>query len=221
LNLGAAHDDTHLQLPEEERSRADCYALISCLFYAAPDAGLLASIAGSAGRAMQLNTAAAPPTMPVNVTASAYARAFSALRKIARVVVDAGSLRQEYDDLFVGAGKALITPYTAGYALPHAPDRHLLELREWLARRGLGRRDGVFELEDHISAICDVMRWLIEQDRAVEEQREFFDRFVRVGAVAFCTSIQALSNESCYGAVASLAQAFLAVEKEAFDLHAA
>ena len=220
MNLRAAHHDTHLQLPEEERSRADCYALISCLFYAAPDGALLASIAGSAGRAMDLNTAAARATMDVNVAVSAYAQAFSALRKIARVV-DADSLRQEYDDLFVGAGKALITPYTAGYAVPHAPDRHLLELRESLARRGLGRRDGVFELEDHISAICDVMRWLIEQDRAVEEQREFFDRFVRVGAVAFCTAIQALSNGSCYGAVASLAQAFLAVEKKAFDLHAA
>jgi TorA maturation chaperone TorD len=220
LNLGAAHDDTRLQLPEEEQSRADCYTLISCLFYAAPDAGVLASIAGSAGRPVDNNTAAAQATVHVNVAASAYAQAFSELRKIARVV-DAESVRQEYDDLFVGAGKALITPYTAGYAVPHAPDRHLLELREWLARRRLGRRDGVFELEDHISAVCDVMRWLIEQDCAIEEQREFFDRFVWVGVVAFCTAIQATSSGSFYGAVASLAQAFLAIEKEAFELHAA
>ena len=76
-------------------------------------------------------------------------------------------------------------------------------------------------MEDHVSAICDVMRWLIEHDSPIEEQREFFDRFVSVGAVAFCTAIRAASSGRFYCGVASLSHAFLAVEKEAFDLHAA
>jgi TorA maturation chaperone TorD len=220
LNPQAAQEDTRLQLPPEEQSRAHCYTLISRLFYAAPDTALLASIAGSTGLPMDEEIAPTPVPGHEATVASAYARAFSELRNITRAA-ETGSLRQEYDDLFVGAGKALITPYTAGYAVPHAPDRHLLELREWLARRRLGRREDVFEMEDHVSAICDVMRWLIEHQCAIEDQREFFDQFVWVGAVAFCTAIPAASSGSFYCAVASLAHAFLAVEKEAFDFDAA
>ena len=154
------------------------------------------------------------------MTGNPCARAFSELQEIARIA-DVDSLRQTYDDLFIGAGKAPITTYTAGYMAPHAPDRHLLELRECIAIWGLGRREGVFETEDHVSAICDVMRWLIEHDCAIETQREFFDRFVYAGTDAFCTVIRTASSGPFYCAVASLAQAFLAVEKEAFDLHAA
>ena len=45
-------------------------------------------------------------------------------------------VRQEYDSLFVGVGKAPVTPYLSAYAEPHAPDRYLLALREQLGRVG-------------------------------------------------------------------------------------
>jgi TorA maturation chaperone TorD len=212
--------DARVPPQDEERSRADCYRLLSRLFYAAPDAALLAGIAGSASLAIDNLAAAAPAPAHVNAAGNAYARAFSELQATA-CGADADALRQEYDDLFVGAGKARTTTYTAGYAVPHAPGGHLLELRQWMAGRGLGRRVGAFEMEDHISAICDIMRWLIERECAIEDQREFFDRFVYTGAIRFCTAVQTASVESFYCAVASLAQAFLAVEKEAFDWYTA
>jgi TorA maturation chaperone TorD len=212
--------DARVPAQDEEQSRAGCYKLLSRLFYGAPDAALLAGIEQSANPAMDNATATAPALAHVDGAANPCARTFSELQAIARIA-DVDALRQTYDDLFIGAGKAPITTYTAGYAAPHAPDRHLLELREWIAAWGLRRRDGVFETEDHVSAICDVMRWLIEHDCAIEAQRDFFDRFVYAGTDAFCTAIHSASSRPFYYALASLAQAFLAVEKEAFDLHAA
>jgi TorA maturation chaperone TorD len=202
------------ELAEEDRARGDCYALISRLFYAAPDAELLASLAaGTPGD----STEAAPGD---DLGSRDYARAFAAFRH-ACSSADEASLRQEYDDLFIGAGKALISPYTSGYAVPHAPDRHLVALRERLASWGLARRDSVFEVEDHVSALCDVMRWLIEHDRSLTEQRSFFDEFVHPGITRFCTAIQTSATTSFYRSVAAFTQAFLAIENDAFTLHGA
>jgi TorA maturation chaperone TorD len=63
------------------------------------------------------------------------------------------------------------------------------------------------------------MRWLIERGRPVQEQRAFFEKFVHPGVVPFCAAIHAGSSAAFYRAVASLARAFLGVEKDAFDLH--
>ena len=207
-------------LQEEDRARADCYALISRLFYAAADDALLKQLAGAATSPDQ-----EPPALPsesegVDRDATAYAEAFRALQHAAREA-SADAVRQEYDDFFVGAGKALVTPYTSGYVEPHSPDRHLLVLRELIATWGLGRRAAVFEVEDHVSALCDVMRWLIERDRPLEEQESFFTGFVYTGVAAFCDAIEANPNASFYRAVARLARAFLAIERYGFELQGA
>jgi TorA maturation chaperone TorD len=202
------------ELAEEDRARADCYALISRLFYAPPDAGLLESLAAASPGD---STEAAPGD---DLGSKDYARAFAAFQH-ACSSADAATLRQEYDDIFIGAGKSLVSPYTSGYAVPHAPDRHLVALRERLASWGLARREAVFEVEDHVSALCDVMRWLVERDRPLAEQRSFFDEFVHPGVTGFCTAIQASATTSFYRSVAAFTQAFLAIENDAFTLHGA
>jgi len=205
-------------LSEEDRARADCYALISRLFYAAADDALLKLLAAP----ISDRESAVPPqdTEGEDREASAYAEAFRALQHAAREA-DADAVRQEYDDFFVGAGKALVTPYTAGYVAPHAPDRHLLALRELIATWGLARREAIFEVEDHVSALCDVMRWLIERDHPLEEQAAFFTDFVYAGAESFCDAIDSNPNAAFYRAVARLARAFLAIEKHGFELQGA
>jgi TorA maturation chaperone TorD len=209
------------QVTAEERARADCYALISRLFYAPADDELLQRLAAvpvalddqDAGLQLEKLEEDDPGI-------SVYAVAFRELLGAARGA-NADAVRQEYDDLFVGAGKALITPYTSGYAEAGAPDRHLVILRELIASWGLARRESAFEVEDHVSAVCDVMRWLIERNRPLEEQIAFFSEFVYAGVGTFCDAIDANSNASFYRLVARLARAFLNVEKNAFDMHAA
>jgi TorA maturation chaperone TorD len=203
-------------VPEEDRARADCYALISRLFYAAPDAALLQQLRGEPAPKTD------KPKLELELEdidpPSGYPAAVAAFQQACRAT-EPDAIRQEYDELFVGAGRAVVTPYTSGYAVPNAPDRHLLALREHLAAWGLVRRDAVYEVEDHVSAVCDVMRWLIEHDRPLEVQLRFFDEFVYTGVATFCDAIEASAATSFYRAVAALARAFLTVEKQAFDVH--
>ena len=204
-------------ISDEDRARADCYALISRLFYAPSDNALLKELGAeppsSSGEPSELQLVGwEPPPRP-----TPYSTALKQLQDASRTA-DPQAIRQEYDDLFAGAGKALVTPYTSGYTAPEAPDRYLLALREHLIAWGLVRRDSVFELEDHVSAVCDVMRWLIERERPLEEQLAFFNDFVYTGLGTFCDAIEARATTAFYRAVAALARAFLQIEREAFNI---
>jgi TorA maturation chaperone TorD len=202
----------------EDLARAHCYALVSRLFYAPPDADLLNALGVESGA--EAPEAAGVIQQADEALPNAYAAAFRALKEACRTA-DPMALRQEYDDLFIGAGKALVAPYTSGYSVPHAPDRHLLALRERLTALGLARRASTFELEDHVSAVCDVMRWLIERGHPVDEQLRFFEDYVYSGVGAFCDAIGASKASAFYSAVARFARVFVAVENQAFDLHSA
>ena len=189
----------------EEAARALWYAIVSRLFYAPPDQALLDGLAtvGEQGVAAEGNP---------------FLETWQTLRLSCREV-DPEAVREEFETLFVGVGRAPVTPYTAAYAASHAPDRHLLELRTRLGEWQLGRRERVFETEDHVSAVCDSMRWLIEQGRPIEEQRAFFEDFVDRGIPAFCAAINRSPLADFYRQVGSFTQAFLSVERAAFDMH--
>ena len=207
-------------LSEEDKARADCYALVSRLFYAPVDAELLSVLSDAPKLELSDGESLELVTWEIEADETPYTKAMKTLKE-ACATAEPGALRQEYDDLFAGAGKALVTPYTSGYADPHAPDRFLVALREHLIAWGLARRDAVFEIEDHVSAVCDVMRWLIERERPLEEQHAFFNDFVYTGVGTFCDAIEARATTPFYKAVAGVARTFLAIEKQAFELHAA
>ena len=195
-------------LEPEEQARADLYGLISRLFYGPPDSKLLAEVSHSP----------VPPEDTVEeANDDSLSRAWRALQEACRSTYPA-VVRQEYDDVFVGAGKAPVTPYLSAYAEPHTPDRHLLRLRQQLASWGLARRDTAFEVEDHISGVCDVMRWLIEGGRPLAEQHAFFDAFVYSGAPAFFAAAQKNPSAAFYQEVVRFTQQFFAIEKAAFEM---
>lgn len=189
-------------LEPEELARANFYGVISRLFYGPPDSNFLAELqrAESAGAGD-----------------SELVAAWRRLQENCRSAYPA-ILRQEYDTIFVGVGKAEVTPYLSGYAEPAGPDRYLVRLREQLAAWGLSRKERVFEIEDHVSGICDVMRWLIEEQRALAEQRRFFEEFAYTGVVRFCAALQKSPSASFYKAVAALTAAFYELEKTAFEM---
>jgi TorA maturation chaperone TorD len=202
-------------IADEDIARARCYALVSRLFYGPPDADLLGELGGrSYDSTPEFDIA------DTDALARSHTRALAELQTAARAA-EPERLRQEYDDTFVSAGKALVSPYTSGYALPHAPDRHLLHLREKLVGWGLARREAVFEVEDHVSAVCDVMRWLIERGHTLETQREFFDDFVQSGVAGFCDAIEQRADSAFYRSVAGYTRTFLTIEREAFQMHSA
>jgi TorA maturation chaperone TorD len=192
-------------LEPEDLARANLYGLISRLFYGPADPGLLAEINSSAGGEGGQGSD------------RGLVAAWRGLREACRSAYPA-VVRQEYDGLFVGVGKAQVTPYLSGYAEASAPDRYLVRLRGQLAAWGLARRDGVNEVEDHISGISDVMRWLIENQRPYAEQQQFFESFAYPGAIVFCAAVQKATSASFYKHVAAFTGFFLEVERAAFEM---
>jgi TorA maturation chaperone TorD len=196
-----------MELSVEDQARAGCYALVGRLFYDAPDRSLLEGIAKERS-AFDTDAGSSP---------GAFAQALQSLQA-ACAGADPAAVSQEHDMLFVGVGRAQVTPYTSFYVTSTGADRHLVALREQLALWGLTRRDMTFELEDHIAGVCDVMRYLIEQEFALEEQRLFFERFMYPGALAFCDSVTQAPSAGFYKELANFMRIFLEVEKTAFDM---
>ena len=194
-------------LEPEDIARANLYGLIGRLYYAPPDPNLLAEISRGAtgGDGGGENEG------------SGLGAGWRALQEACRTAFPA-VVRQEYDGLFVGVGKSEVSPYLSGYAAPAAPDRYLVKLRDQLSRWGLGRRETVFEVEDHISGACDVMRWLIEGGHSLDRQRYFFEDFVYPGVLPFCVALQNAPSASFYKHVAALTWAYFEVEKTAFEM---
>lgn len=190
-------------LEPEELARANFYGLISRLFYEPADTNLLAEICSGPRNA--------------DDGEGDLLAAWRRLQESSRSAYPA-ILRQEFDTVFVGVGKAEVTPYLSGYADPGAPDRYLVRLRERLSAWGLARKERVFEVEDHISGICDVMRWLVEGQRTLADQRQFFEEFAYSGVQHFCAAVQKSPSTSFYKDVAALTTAFYDLERTAFEM---
>jgi TorA maturation chaperone TorD len=191
----------------EDQARADIYALLARLWYAAPDEALLSAIAQAGdivGEGEQI----------------ALTIAWRELRSAAAKTT-ATAVRIEYDEIFVGAGKAPVTLYASHYLTETTHDAVLVALRDELVELGLARASEAHEPEDHFAALCEVMRHLIARgsgDTALQQQRKFFTRFM-VRAYNPLVS-QTLSTEgvSFYTHVGRVTKAFFDIEVASFEM---
>src|SRR5579859_6927505 len=126
----------------EEAARANFYALLARLFQAAPDQALLDSLAAEP----DLEGAEGDLSLAWRELAAAAAAA------------DPEAIKLEFDTAFVGTGKAPVTLYACAYSIRYTNEAPLAQLRGELAALGLGRRAGGTGAEDHIAALCEVMR---------------------------------------------------------------
>ncbi|TMH41280.1 MAG: hypothetical protein E6H54_16995 [Betaproteobacteria bacterium] len=187
----------------EEQARANFYGLLARLYYSAPDAAFLKALA----MADELDAE--------DETLAARWRELIA----AAAATEAEAVREEYDDAFVGTGKAPVTLYVCAYSIRYTNETPLAELRADLASLGLARREQAGEPEDHIAALCDTMRHLIaQQQRPLEEQQRFFERWIRPNYEALCSAIDASERTSFYRHVAHMAKAFFSLEQAAFEM---
>jgi len=188
--------------PEDE-ARASIYGLIARLFYAPPDPEVLAQVLHSGA----FEGSQAPAAVAWRELADACRNAFPVV------------LENEHTALFVGTGKAEVTPYLTHYTIQYATDNPLVDLRQQLNRWGMRRKENANEPEDHVAGICEAMRFAIAvQQRPLEEQKMFFESYLYRGGIAFCSAVTASSKADFYRRVAQFARAFLELEREAFDL---
>lgn len=185
----------------EEQARANYYGLLSRLFYAPPDAGLLAAL----GQADDLE--ADDKTIAARWSELAAAAASA----------DPETVREEYETAFVGTGKAPVTLYTSAYSIKYTNETPLVALKAELATLGLVRRHEAGEPEDHIAALCDTMRYLVAE-RDLPEQQRFFKRWIQPIAEPLCNAIEQSRQTVFYKTVGRLAKAFFSLEQSAFEM---
>ncbi len=191
------------ELAPEDEARAAIYGLIACLFYAPPDQGVLGEVLHS--------NAFEGSQKPIAI---AWRELLDACRSAFPVV-----LENEHTDLFVGIGKAEVTPYLTHYTIKYATDIPLVELRQQLIAWDMGRKEDANEPEDHIAGVCEAMRFAIAvQHRSVDEQKSFFDSFIYRGGIAFCDAVSASGKADFYRLVARFARVFFELEREAFEM---
>ena len=193
---------------EEDQVRADFYALLANLFYRAPDDRLL--------QAIMIAPEPAANDVP------ALAEAWAALAA-ASGVVTSDALAEEFELLFIGVGRPPVMLYGSYYQAGFMNEKPLAELRTDLARMGFSRDGAVRETEDHLAALCDVMRALIMGDVAsapatLDEQRIFFSKHLQSWVLECCDAAINNENSNYYKRVAGFARVFFQIEIHAFEM---
>ncbi len=197
------------ELEESESARAEVYALLGSLFYQSPSKDLLRVIASGSGICND---------EPV----SDFCRAWRALQQAA-AQTDAEAVKDEFDAAFIGTGRQPVMLYGSFYVAGFLHEKPLAYLRNDLAQMGFARRGDRHESEDHVSALCDVMRVLITGDAetppaALDAQREFFRHHIQPWQAQVSTAIINANQTNFYKHVAQVLREFFVIEDAAFDM---
>ena len=131
-----------VEVTEEDRLRADLYNFLGLLLASPPDQMLLEQTAGLSGDDGDLGTA------------------INALAKLANLS-KAGTVESEFNKLFIGLGRGELLPYASYYLTGFLNEKPLASLRRDMAVRGMTRAQNVYEPEDNIASLMEMMGALI------------------------------------------------------------
>lgn len=192
---------------DEELARAELYGVLARLWYAPPDAHLRAAFTNAVTDAPSGGGSLEEPWRQL----VGLARALSP-----------EALREEYEALFGGIGKPRVALYGSQHLSGFLNDKPLAALRTDLAGLGLARDDSMSESEDHLAALCEVMRFLIAGDDVrvsnLTQQQRFFAAHMQPWVGECCDQVSQQPDARFYAAVAALTGTFMAIEKLAFDM---
>ena len=192
----------------EDLARADLYGLIARFFHFPPDQELLNQIAATGE---QHDAADEAPLAKVWMDVVEVAKNNPAK-----------AWHDEFDLNFISVGKPNVVLNGSFYMAGHLNERPLVNIRKALEGFGLESAEEVTETEDHISALCEVMRYLIAGDDVeasnLTNQRVFFNEHIRPWYDELCDAIENIPDMHLYHPVAALTREFLAIESQGFDM---
>lgn len=192
-----------IRIDEEDRLRAEVYDLLAALLADPPTSERLKALGALTG-----------DTTPIG-------RAIETLAKIARST-SASTVEREFTELFIGIGRGELMPYASYYLTGFLNEKPLATLRKDMAALSMTRAPNVFEPEDNIASLMEMMAGLIDGRFGVlaplERQREFFNRHLAPWAGHFFSDLEQAKSSVFYLPVGSIGKAFIEIEKEAFRL---
>lgn len=194
-----------IRVSAEDRLRADLYNFLGAILARPPDRMMLDQVAALQGDGGAIGDAA---------TALARAAGGAQPREVAR----------EFDRLFIGLGRGELLPYASYYLTGFLNEKPLAMLRRDMTARGLRRADSVFEPEDNIASLMEMMGAMIVgrfgAPVPLDGQRDFHARHIGPWAAHFFGDLEAAKGAVFYAAVGTLGRAFMDVEAEGFRMGA-
>lgn len=193
------------KIAEEDRLRADLYNYLGLMLANPADQMLLEQTAGLSGDDSELG------------------KGIMTLAKMARITKPK-TVESEFNKLFIGLGRGELLPYASYYLTGFLNEKPLATLRQDMTARGLARADTVFEPEDNIASLMEMMGALIVgrfgPPASLSDQKTFFNRHIAPWASLFFSDLEAAKNSVFYASVGTVGRSFMEIETEAFRLSA-
>ncbi|MBM1633579.1 molecular chaperone TorD family protein [Sulfitobacter mediterraneus] len=194
-----------ITIAPEDRQRADLYNFLGLLLAGPPNEMLLEQCADLGGDDGPLGTA------------------INALAKIARLSKPA-QVEREFNKLFIGLGRGELLPYASYYLTGFLNEKPLASLRRDMAARGMRRAPNVYEPEDNIASLMELMGAMIVgrfgAPAPLDDQKVFFNRHITPWAGHFYSDLEAAKNSVFYAAVGAVGRVFMEIESEGFRMSA-
>ena len=191
------------EVGEEDRLRADLYDFLAALLARPPDMQLLSRCRDLSGDASELG------------------QSIAALARVAAAATPQ-SVEREFNRLFIGIGRGELVPYGSYYLTGFLNEKPLANLRNDMAELGIERAADVFEPEDNIASLCEMMAGLIVgrfgTRVSLSRQKAFFDRHIAPWAAPFFDDLKGAKGSVFYAPVGAIGRSFMDIEKEAFRM---
>ena len=192
-----------ISIPEEDLLRADLYDYLGALLSNPPSDELLQKTASLTGDDSDLGVA------------------IKNLAKIADTM-SPRSAEREFNALFIGLARGELLPYASFYLTGFLHEKPLAALRRDMMGLGLERAPNVFEPEDNIASLCEMMAAMIRgrfnSPESIEKQRDFFNKHIAPWASHFFTDLEKAKTSVLYAPVGTIGRVFMDIEKEAFKM---
>jgi len=196
---------TQTAIAEEDLLRADLYDFLSAL------------LAGPADQDLLSRTAA------LNGDDSDLGQAVGTLARVAKAT-NGKAVESEFNALFIGLGRGELMPFASYYLTGFLNEKPLASLRADMAGLRITRAPNVFEPEDNIASLLEMMAGMIRgrfgEPTPVSKQKDFFFRHIAPWAEHFFSDLEAAQNSVFYAPVGTVGKAFMAIETQAFRMGA-
>ena len=194
------------RIAEEDALRADLYDFLGLLLAVPPKKSLLDQAASLGGDDSDLG------------------QAMQGLARVARVTTERG-VEAEFNALFIGLGRGELLPYASYYLTGFLNEKPLAQLRADMSARRITRADNVYEPEDNIASLMEMMGGMIRgrfgKPASLADQQEFWARHISPWAGHFYSDLEAAKNSVFYASVGAAGRVFMEIEREGFRMSAA
>ncbi len=192
-------------IADEDRLRADFYNYLGLMLANPPDQMVLDQTAGLTGDDSDLG------------------QAITALARVAKVTKPAAAIR-EFNALFVGLGRGELLPFASYYLTGFLNEKPLAQLRSDMAARAITRAPNVYEPEDNIASLMEMMAGMIVgrfgPPATLQDQQTFWNRHIGPWAGHFYADLEAAENSVLYASLGAAGRVFMEIEREGFKMTA-